>query len=447
MVFQYREGCGPIDSTAIDRAFMEYGMDPMDLGPKNEAIPRVSVATGSGSRPIRTDLPSSLPAYETSERSMLLVDILYALSARRAGINEGDLRDIFCEALGIRGSFLLWDLVRSWIENCLLNRISSAKWRGSTYFAVRPHLCVLQNGTPSRVVLRGLASSSMRKAVGAEMKKIGGRKIKRFAPCDLVPVPDIWEADSASSFEAVASVVGLRFFTLPTPVLCPLREISVIAPPAPTRFETHRKWDWEKGTFADPAKTQEGVSTEIAWRRRDDAPDHFRISKDGTETFWTKSRNWALLLGYALEGRKAFSMNDRSTLVRSLKGGVYIPLVQGRFLSATSPIVPGPVIGNLTTTYSYPFHSAEDAAKFMDMFWGKTPLNVQLLKSLSGWLFAEAARAARRKENAVMLPEPYRRIFAEMGGFPQGIALSLARYPQESIPIITRRLDALGVER
>jgi len=278
-----------------------------------------------------------------------------------------------------------------------------------------------------------------------EMNKVGARRISRFAPCDLVPVPDTWEADSTTGFEIVSDAIGTNFLTLAVPVVTPLLDMSVLSPPAPTRHETYLKWDWDKEVFVDPDDVQEQGSTEIAWQRREDAPDHFRVSKDGEETFWTRSRTWALLIGYALEGRKIFSVHDRSTLIRNLRWGINIPLAYARYLSATSPVVPGPVVGNEMAKYSYAFSADGEAEEFMDMFWGRKAADVNLLKSLSGWMLAEAARAARQKESAILLPEPYRSKLKGLADFPQGIMLSLARYPKGSIPTMICRLGEAGL--
>jgi len=255
----------------------------------------------------------------------------------------------------------------------------------------------------------------------------------------------MWEADSITSFEVVSEGMGMNLLNLATPVVTPLGEMSLLSPPAPTRFETYKKWDWDKGVFVNPGDAEEKGSIEIKWQRRVDSPDHFRVSKDGDEMFWTRSKTWALLIGYGLVGRKVFSIHDRSKLVRSLKWGISIPLAYARNLSAISPIVPGPVIGNETVRYEYAFSSSGEAEEFMDGFWGRKKADFHLMKSLGGWMMAEAAKAARQNESTVILPEPYRSDLKSLADFPQGVVLSLARYPKGSIPIIIRRLGDAGL--
>jgi hypothetical protein len=272
------------------------------------------------------------------------VECCSALAANRKGIPTPEFVRLIEEVLDVRDYRLMWDVARSWVESGCFDRAARTRWRGASYFAVLPHLVVHERSGGCRAVLVGLAPASVRRRLKRSAREHGAREEERRAFSPWSPPMLSWTAPDVRAFEAICEECEL-----PPPddlpsfddVLAPIEEVLSETRRKATHYEFYKSWSWADQSFSgfDPAPDS-GVQIERL--RRHDRADMYRVYVDGEEVCCTLARNWSLLFAYALRGQLPFDEHGHRTLVRSVRGQVYLPLPIARHLAVTGSVAPSP---------------------------------------------------------------------------------------------------------
>ena len=333
--------------------------DPLSASPAGRDESRGAHVSFPATKPSSTRDDEAGARYEISpeeeRRVSRFVECCSALAANRKGIPTPEFVRLIKEVLGVREHRLMWDVARSWVESGCFDRAARTRWRGASYFAISPHLVVHERSGECRAVLVGLAPTSVRRRLKRSAREHGAREEERRAFSPWFPPMLSWTAPDARAFEAICEKCEL-----PPPedlpsfedVLAPVEEVISGTRRKATHYEFHKSWDWEDQSFSDfdPAPDL-GVQIERLWRH--DRPDMYRMYVNGEEVGCTPARNWSLLFAYSLRGQLPYAEHGRRTLVRGVRGQVYLPLPVARHLAVVGGTAPGPRRAGDAWTYGY----------------------------------------------------------------------------------------------
>lgn len=295
------------------------------------------------------------------------VEVLAARSLSRKGIPEGELLERIASLLKVEGYRERWDVVRGWLETANFDCLANRRWNERVYFARDPRLEIVQRRGDWLATLTGLAPqysrSRMRKA--AEQFATSVRATRALSPHVPAPLQWIFPSREAAIASAVRAAIPSVETSAEMPALVPLAKLALGSSEAPRGYQLVGKWDWASGRRRDIATAgrftttigSENVSIDIV--ARDDRVDCYCVLANGRVRWATESRNWALLIGYALAGIPVFEIARPVHLSRSITGQVYLPIGLARWVVIGSGVAPGPVMnGAPAGSYVYQFDSS-----------------------------------------------------------------------------------------
>ena len=345
---------------------------PLPLGaraaPSTHGKLKITKAAAVASRPHGLPLVGD-DAHDTRDSAAVhrFVEICAAIASRRRGIHEAELLDWIRQCFGIHDPRMLWDVLRSWVEAGCFDRTLQTRWRGRLYFARSPALMKWRVDSRWGLTLCGLAPRIVEAHVSAIARRIG------LSPCPRTgshhgPVLSTWVADEPEAIEELERQTRLPLVSLPALVEAQWSFAAIVDRwvPAPLSHEDQAHWNWRNERFEQRVDTSQQV--QIALRRRSDGPDYYLVT-DEDRSWWSYSRNWALLIAMVANGLQPFAIDGNRLLAR---GAARAPLAIGRYTSVVSDVSPGPLATGRGTEYRYTFRTLTEPREVIDLLWGRT---------------------------------------------------------------------------
>jgi|GEM_PF-2229819 len=397
--------------------------------------------------------PLYMPEEAYSSEAGALIEICAGKTARKRGIPEAEFIDLLQRVFPLGKRSHVWDLARSWIENCYLDRLIDRTWKGSSYYPVRPHLVVRRTGTRYQAVLAGLATSEIRRFVAKSMVSGGALHEERFSHSPMVPAPLMWSSETDGLFSQIAEEINIPVVGSPdvTDRLWSVGDVIAKVSEPPGGYRRKGIWYWDGGYFVpeDPYRgNRPPVFIEWMTRTRNDSPDYYLVSWNDGRTWWTYSRTWTLLVAYTLCGQIPLVTNSGTELVEIGLPRVYLPLVYARWLSANSRIVPSPIFEESgRSDYAYAFPTKRELDRFLGIFWDRSISDPVILSKTLNTLLSEAKRLRRSEERTLPLPRDLRKMLDSLTSNPQAKELARSRFPARMIPGIKTTLADFGTRR
>jgi len=181
-------------------------------------------------------------------------------------------------------------------------------------------------------------------------------------------------------------------------------------------WSVFRRWDWQKRFFSEkPAEsTFGGIS--VDWCRRDDGPDRYKVYRDGSLLWWTRSRTWASLAAFTLAGLPVFTRRGSATL-ESQGDSLYIPLPAARAISWIGPENPGPVrLPDGRSAYRYTFRDEAALSSVLSKLWPDVYESSRCVSPLVAKRLAAILQTGRGP--VVPVPAALRRALSVLRDFP-----------------------------
>lgn len=382
-----------------------------------------------------------------------LIEICAGKAARKRGIPGGEFIDLLQRVFPLVKRSHVWDLARSWTENCYLDRLIDRTWKSSCYYPVRPHLVVRRTGARYQAVLVGLATREIRQFVANSMVSGGALQEERFSHSPMVPAPLMWSSDTDGLFFRIAEEIDIPLvgsLDVNDRLWSVGGVIAKVSEP-PGGYKRKGIWDLDKGFFIpeDPYRdNRPPILVEWMTRTRSDSPDYYLVSWNDDKTWWTYSKNWALLVAYTLCGQIPLLSSGGTELVEIGLPRVYLPLVYARWLSVNSRIVPSPVFEESgRSDYTYAFPTKRELDRFLGVFWDRPVNDPVILSKTLKTLLSEAKRFRRSEEQTFPLPRDIREILDSLTANPQAKELARSRFPARMIPRIKTTLADFGTHR
>jgi hypothetical protein len=372
-------------------------------------------------------------------------EAIAAISVRRKGISESELLELFAQILQIPQGPGIWDVVRSWIESGYIDALLPRRWRGRIYFARRPRLVMVVGEPDPTVVLHGLAPYYLRSRARAVFEEVGGKEAKAESVSPLVGGPISWIVESVGAAEEAALKLGigsLEFSRPPLAIGQPIAQLLTSSSQALPGYQREGEWDWERGGFRAP-RSKEDAPVRIEWRSRIDRPDLFVVEQGGGVSWFTYSRNWALLIGYLWSERSPFESLGRRSLRRVNSFGPYIPLPVARAIVLASRVASGPVdLADREATYAYCVSAAADKGRVLR--WLSARREVGDAQRRLRWLLSVLGES-NVAEDTFPVPARLRRRLRELSDLPEAAILSGKRIPRRWLPHLQRAVELAGV--
>lgn len=404
----------------------------------------------------RSSVPK-FPLYSSEEvyssEAGALIEICAGKTTRKRGIPEAEFIDLLQRVFPLGKRSHVWDLARSWTENCYLDRLIDRTWKGSCYYPVRPHLVVRRTGARYQAALVGLATREIRQFVAKSMLSGGALQEERFSHSPMVPAPLMWSSEMDGIFSRIAEEINISIvgsLDVSDRLWSVGGVIAKVSLP-PGGYRRKGIWDWNKGYFVSEDQycgSRSPVLVEWMTRTRSDSPDYYLVSWADGKTWWTYSRNWALLAAYTLCGQVPLVSSGGTELVEIGLPRVYLPLVYARWLSVSSRIVPSPIFEESgRSDYTYAFPTKRERDRFLGMFWDRSANDSVILSKTLKTLLSEANRFRRSEERTLPLPGDIREILDSLTANPQAKELARSRFPARMIPGIRTAFAEFGIRR
>jgi hypothetical protein len=175
--------------------------------------------------------------------------------------------------------------------------------------------------------------------------------------------------------------------------LTDIRYAATMPPvPAHDSWPFFRKWDWSRRSFSERPSSESVAGISLDWCRRDDGPDRYKLYKNGSLLWWTRSRTWAVLAALTLADEPVFNLGREAT-IHSRGDSLYLPLPAARVVAWSGPANSGPVtLQDGTSAYAYTFHDERSRDLVLAKMW---PQNFELVPTTSGRTLANLSAAFR----------------------------------------------------
>ena len=362
-----------------------------------------------------------------------LMETLGGLAMRRKGIPEGYVLELIQKCLGVNQYKKRWDIVRAWVEGGYLDPLHYKKWRRTDYFARVPRFALESKEGQVQGVLTGLATSSFRKRVDVELES---QRVKTASASKwIIPTP-AWLAPSADPYVQVSKKLGLEPPTWTRPIVEILWSIGDVVSPRgdpPKYYERWGCWSWDCGKLSrDTRQTEKGVEV-VRFQRPDRAP-YYQVMVDGTNAWWSISRNWALLLAHELKGDAVFAIAGADQVIRISKGQLYLPLPIGRYLVLTASVPPSPAEDD-HDGYVYHFRDSRERESILAAVWGKNEADSSQMGRWARWILTVSRSFTQEPSmRAVSLPSPIRQKLESFEEVPDFHELSRTQIAPFLIP-------------
>jgi hypothetical protein len=295
-----------------------------------------------------------------------LTTLLCARLTAQRGMSEGELVPVMAGQLGVKVSDM-WPILRGWVEAGTLEVLTDPRWRARLYFGRRPQLVVRGHHGHYEAVLVGLVPPHLLERFDTLSSGLNLTNVARRSVSEFVPALPRCRSARLSHLEELAkqlTVHPLVQIRPPADLLCDVRT-SVERHSSTTHdsWPVFRHWDWKRRFFAENSFQITSAGISVQWCRRDDGPDRYKLYRDGSFLWWTRSRTWAMLAAYTLAGVPVFDRKS-GTMMESQGDSLYLPLPAARLVSWTAPMNAGPVRlpdGKTAYRYSFPDETARES--------------------------------------------------------------------------------------
>ncbi len=300
----------------------------------------------------------TLPARTTDNQPLnAAITRLAALLVSQRGISEGVLAALLKDSFNIPWS-AVWQTIRAWVENGLLDCMVDLRWRARLYFGCHPTLVAYQNKNAFTAVLTGLVPPYLLQRFNELVPSLGLQGIQRFSASPELPALPCCRARSVDQLVRLThelELPALNWLRKPDQLSNSVAHVMRSQSPEPRNWPTYKQWDWQRLAFMENLANPDSGKLSLQWRRRDDGPDCYTIYRDGALVWWTRSRTWGILAALTLAGIPAFRRTALGEISLATDGA-YLPLPLARFAAVISPIGPGPkhAVG-VGGTYQYIF--------------------------------------------------------------------------------------------
>lgn len=321
---QPREGRWLCETSATD--LVDYSADAlMIVGDEGAAWLSATVTT---------DAYPTTTAGEDLESDDLLTAL--AVMSKSGGIPEKTVVDTVGRVEPREAS--AWGVIRALVEIGVFNRLVDKHWRAASYFAVAPHLVIFPRGASWAGVVVGLVQPAVRNAVIAAANKYRLDVRLKGGTSRVVPALIHITASTPAHLCDVADACGLEVRQVkPLAAIVQSVPLTQIPRAAPLNFRHHATWSWTSRSFVE-ARSESTSDIGVNWHRRDDMPDVFTVDQGRRTLFESRSRTWALLVGYALRSEASFK--PTATGLQSVASAVVLPLPIARLATITGRHLP-----------------------------------------------------------------------------------------------------------
>jgi hypothetical protein len=306
-----------------------------------------SAVSASRCSPITWQPLASIPR-EASD----LLECIAALGSARQGIAAEDLHGILQATVRPPSYLLAWDIIQSLLENGFLNKLVFRRWHGMRFFPQNPVFYVIERDEEILVRAIGVFPELMRAELQRECLALGLRPQLPFLPGALSIGPIRIQASERHQCDALSERMGVPIKDVDEASFQPTPDLNQILA---TREEVLEDivgekdvsvWDWIHCRFEQFSHRSSGLIS-IERRRWGDRPDEYVLKEARDRIVWnTRSRNWALLVGYALAHPPVFSLLSNGILQKTLEAGPYLPLQLARAFVLIGEGFSGPGLDN-----------------------------------------------------------------------------------------------------
>jgi hypothetical protein len=337
------------------------------------------------------------------EHTKRLTTILAAIFVRQRGIAESELVSLMTSILEIE-VFEVWAVFRAWVEAGILDCLIDLRWRSRFYFPRKPQPLLFKQDNQYVLVVTGLLPPFLVNRLSQVSQLNGVQVLVRRSVSEYTPSLPAYSSTSLEALRDASREAGLpvpQWLQLPEKVATSIESIIQICPIEPVNWPVFRQWDWSRRVFREKPVSPVCSTISIDWCRRDDGPDCYKIYRDGSLVWWTRSRTWALLGAFTFSGEIAFE-REESGVIRSKGDTVNLPVTLARIASVLGPSNPGPVLFNGSERgYRYTFPSDKAAKSILEILWPSTSESRPELRSIIRKL---ADMSYRHREHLVPLP-------------------------------------------
>ena len=296
---------------------------------------------------------------------------LAALFGSRRGVSEGELAAIFKEIFSVPW-FAVWSVLRAWVENGALDCLVDVRWRARVYFGRRPALVAYKTGSGLTAVLTGLIPPYLRDRFKELVPLFGMQQIERRTLSSAVPPLACCRATSIGQLTSLVDELELpplNWLCEPDHLAVSIDQVVRSQDPEPLDWPVYKEWDWQRLAFTDNRVPPHSSQLWMRWCRRDDGPDCYKIYRDGSVVWWSRSRTWAILAALTLADISAL-VPEASAEISSCVYGAYLPLPLARFTAVVSAVSPGPMTeGSKSCLYRYVLPTASIRDLLLRILW------------------------------------------------------------------------------
>jgi hypothetical protein len=317
----------------------------------------------------------SHPVLAETRSLVSLTTLLCSRFSAQRGISEGELVPIMTGELGVTAA-KVWPILRAWLETGILDVLTDARWRSRVYFARTPQLVVHRRSGFHEAVLTGLLPPYLLERFDSFTYAPGLTAVERRSISPLVPSLPRCRSYRLTLLSDLARELNLPDVVrvrAPEELLTNIQTSAAqYSSSSNDSWSLFRQWDWRKRVFTEyPSEcTISGISLE--WSRRDDGPDRYKIYRDGSLIWWTRSRTWAVLAAFTLARMPVFTAEPGAAM-HSQGDSLYLPLPAARVVSWIGPANSGPVtLPDGRGAYRYTFHDERSRDSVLSKMWPDT---------------------------------------------------------------------------
>jgi hypothetical protein len=426
-----------VETMGID--FVSYSADPGYITTIEEKNSSSQLHKGPNVDNDHTEI-SGVP--EATSLLRLMTSLCCRLPAQR-GIPEGELVSLMTGEFRIEVPEI-WPILRSWVEAGMLEVLTDARWRARMYFGRKPQLFVHQRSSHFEASLIGLLPPFLLERFDRLLSSASGltrverRSLSAFTPA--LPSCRSFDLELLTGFASELNLPPLLRLRLPEGFMRPVR--TLVEQHTATSHDSwplFRQWDWQRRSFSEkPAqKTLSGVS--LDWCRREDGPDRYKLYRNGSLLWWTRSRTWALLAAFTIAGEPIFDRTLGSA-IESQGNGLWLPLPLARFVCWTGAINSGPVtLAGGKRAYRYTFCDERTRESVLAKLWPEGAAMEPLPKAI-----AQRLIALLRTSRGPVTPIPAS-LRSAVRNFFQRQALPVPQFlPMSALPYLYAVFDASG---
>jgi hypothetical protein len=336
----------------------------------------LAVTTQQESEMVRLRLPTNEvdtpPVLKSKNRlPRALATILSCELSERRGITESSLASLLSQNFGIEFPEV-WSVLRAFVDAGILDVMGDFRWRSRMYFACLPKLVVFRHGHFYEAVLTGLVPPFLLDRFNRLSSAWNVINIESTSCCPIVPTLPRCRStsiDTLTSFAQELNIAGPSFLRSPNALGMSVRSVMKQKAAEPKNWPTYRKWDWNRRGFAHHPVQLTNRSVSVEWCRRDDGPDCYKIYREGSLLWWTRSRSWAMLAAFTAAEVPVFEKRPKGVL-ESWGDSLYLPLPIARIIAVLSRQAPGPVrSSNGNGKYRYTFPDDKVRNSTLDILW------------------------------------------------------------------------------